>query len=113
VPTLGVALAAAAGIAAIGNRRLRIALAAAIAIAAALRTIDAQAAWASTALLRARAVESSPDDATAWAQYVEALDEAGRHELARAALATALTRSQAPRLLLHEALLLDEDGRRA
>ena len=113
VPTLGIALAAAAGIAAIRTSRLRVALAAVVVIAAGLRTIDAQSAWRSTVELRARAVESSPDDATAWALYVEALDEAGQHERARDMLAAGLARSQAPRLLLHQALVLDEDGHHA
>lgn len=114
VPTLGVALAAAAGIAAIRNPRFRIALAAAIAIAAALRTLDAQASWRDTVALEARAIESSPHDGDAWAMYVEGLDQTGHHDLAERAVADGLAPEhapRAPRLELHEALILDQDGR--
>jgi tetratricopeptide (TPR) repeat protein len=113
LPTLGLALAAAAGIAAIGNPRARIALAAAIVLAAGLRTLDAQATWRSSRELWARAVASSPHDGDAWAHYVEALDESGHHDLARDAAESGLAQSHAPRLAMHEALLLDEDGRHA
>ena len=113
IPTLGLALAGAAGIAAIGNTRIRIALAAAIALAACLRTLDAQASWRAPTELWQRAVASSPDDGGAWAMYLEALDESGRHDLAREAVAVGLAHARTPRLVMHEALLLDEDGRHA
>jgi protein O-mannosyl-transferase len=112
IPTLGLALAAAAGISAISNPRVRYALVGALAIAAALRTLDAQTSWRAPTALWERAVASSPADGDAWAMYLEALDEAGRHDLARDAIATGLEHSHSPRLVLHQALLLDEDGRR-
>ncbi|HEY1552939.1 MAG TPA: hypothetical protein VGG28_34150 [Kofleriaceae bacterium] len=112
IPTLGLCLAAAAGISAIANPRVRYALVAAIAIAAALRTLDAQTSWRAPTALWERAVASSPADGGAWAMYLEALDEAGRHDLAREAVAIGLEHSHAPRLVLHEALMLDEDGHR-
>jgi tetratricopeptide (TPR) repeat protein len=44
--------------------------------------------------------------------YLEALDESGHHDLARDAIAIGLSRSRSPRLVLHQALLFDEDGHR-
>jgi tetratricopeptide (TPR) repeat protein len=111
-PTLGLCLAAAAGISAISNARVRYALVGAIAIAAALRTLDAQTSWSSPTALWERAVASSPDDGEAWAMYLEALDETGHHDLVPDAIALGLQRSHAPRLVLHQALLLDEAGHR-
>jgi len=116
VPTLGLALAAAAGIAAIRDARFRIALGAVVAIAAALRTLDAQASWQGTVELEARAIASSPHDGDAWAMYVEGLDQTGHHDLAERAVAAGLAPDHAPhapRLELHEALILDEAGDRA
>jgi protein O-mannosyl-transferase len=113
IPTLGLALAGAAGIAAIANPRVRIALAAVIVLAAALRTLDAQTSWSAPTTLWERAVSSNPRDGDAWSMYLEALEESGQPELARAAVAEGLEHSRAPRLVMHQALLLDADGHRA
>ncbi|HEX4452577.1 MAG TPA: hypothetical protein VH143_16985 [Kofleriaceae bacterium] len=113
IPTLGLAVVLAAAISAISNPRVRYALVGAIAIAAALRTLDAQTSWARPTALWERAVASSPADGDAWAMYLEALDESGRHDLAREAIAIGLSRSHAPRLVMHEALIFDEDGNRS
>lgn len=110
IPSLGLALAAAAGLARIGNPRLRAALVAAIALAAAVRTLDAESHWASPVALWDRAVASNPADGDAWAMYLEALDESGQPELARAAVAAGLERASSPRLVMHDALFREADG---
>jgi Flp pilus assembly protein TadD len=45
--------------------------------------------------------------------YLEALDASGRHDLVLDAIAIGLQHSRSPRLVMHEALLLDETGRHA
>ncbi|NVB83376.1 MAG: hypothetical protein HOV81_33700 [Kofleriaceae bacterium] len=110
-PTLGTSLVVAAGIVRLTRPSIRRALIAAIALAAMLRSLDAQSSWSSPRNLWARAVESNPDDGNAWAMYVESL--AGDREKAEAALAEALHHSNNPRLLMRQALsVLDSDRTR-
>ncbi len=112
-PTLGLALAAAVGIARLPTPRARIALAAVIALAELARSLDAQASWASSAALWERAVASAPTDSAAWSMYAEALDSSGHADLAEAAVTEGLLRAPSPRLELRQALLLRARGRRA
>jgi hypothetical protein len=112
VPTLGLALAAAAVMMRIASARARTALVAAIVVTAGIRTLDAQASWASSRELWARAVESNPRDGTAWSLYAEALDEAGDPQLALAVTEQGLETAPSPRLVLRKALLLRELGHR-
>jgi tetratricopeptide (TPR) repeat protein len=94
----------------ISRARLRAIVIAVVAIAAALRTLDAQGNWASTEALWARAVESNPDDGEAWSFYAEALDEAGDHALAEQVVDEGLRHVESRRLLLRKALLLVNSG---
>jgi tetratricopeptide (TPR) repeat protein len=112
-PTLGLALAAAIGIARLATPRARIALATVIAVAELARSLDAQASWASSTALWQRAVASDPADGNAWSMYAEALAISGRADLAEAAVAEGLRRAPSPRLELRQALLLVARGRRA
>src|SRR5262249_30640248 len=105
LPTLGLALAAAAGLLAIGNARIRAALAGVVVLAAALRTLDAQASWRDDTTLWARATASNPNDGNAWSMYAEALADAGEHGAADDVLAEGLEHVRAPRLVLRAALL--------
>lgn len=113
VPTLGLALGVAVLAMRLPNPRVRAALVAAIAIAGALRSLDAQASWSSSRALWARAVTSAPHDAAAWSYYAEALAEDGDRELAAAAVARGLELvPDAPRLVSRAGLLALADGRR-
>jgi tetratricopeptide (TPR) repeat protein len=112
IPTLGVALAIAVGCARISRVQLRAVVVAAIALAGALRTLDAQSNWSSTEALWARAVESNPDDGEAWSFWAEALDEAGDHALAEQVVDEGLQHVDSRRLLLRKALLLVNSGHR-
>ncbi|HEX3480676.1 MAG TPA: hypothetical protein VHT91_36915 [Kofleriaceae bacterium] len=112
-PTLGVALAAAVGIARLPTPRARIALALVIGLAELARSLDAQASWATSTGLWERAVASAPADSAAWSMYAEALDSSGQAELAEAAVSEGLRRAPSPRLELRQALLLRAHGRRA
>jgi len=112
-PTLGLALAAAIGIVHLPTPRARIALAIVIGLAELARSLDAQASWASSAGLWARAVASNPADSTAWSMYAEALESSGRAELAEAAVTEGLQRAPSPRLELRQALVLVARGRSA
>src|SRR5439155_8125745 len=85
LPTLGLALAVAAGVGAIASPRARRALAAAIVVAAGLRALDAQAGWRDSGTLWQRAVASNPRDGEAWSFYANTLVEAGRLDDAAAA----------------------------
>jgi tetratricopeptide (TPR) repeat protein len=114
LPILGVSLALAAGLAAIPIPRARLALTAAIVVAGALRTLDAQASWASSRALWSRAVESSPADGDAWSFYAEAEADGGDPRRAMEAVETGL--SYAPgnaRLILRHALYLLPSDRAA
>jgi hypothetical protein len=112
IPTLGFALAIAVGCAHVPRERLRAIAVGVVALAGALRTLDAQSTWASTEALWARAVASNPDDGDAWSFYAEALDEAGEHALAEAVVDEGLAHVDSRRLLLRKALLLVERGHR-
>jgi tetratricopeptide (TPR) repeat protein len=111
--TLGVALAIAAGVLAISSRRARVALVAAVVVAAGLRTLDAQARWADPIALWQRALRSNPDDGDAWSVYADELASAGDQPLADHAVAEGLTHSHAPKLLLRDALFAIGRGQRA
>jgi hypothetical protein len=113
IPTLGIALAVAVGCARISHVRLRAAVVAVIALAGALRTLDAQSNWASTEALWTRTVASNPDDGDAWSFYAEALDEAGDPALAATVVDEGLAHVDSRRLLLRKALLLVNSGHRA
>lgn len=113
IPTLGLAVAAAAALHRMANGRARVALIAVIAVAAALRTLDASSSWQSPELLWERAVASNPNDGTAWSMYLEALEEAGETERAELVVARGLEYTTSPRLVMHEALLRLRRGDRA
>ena len=110
VPSLGLALVVATGVMRIGSARARGALVAAIVLASAARTLDAQASWRGGQTLWARAVESNPHDGDAWSMYVEALEDAGQPELAHDATLRGLTYTSSPRLLMHEGLVAMRAG---
>jgi tetratricopeptide (TPR) repeat protein len=105
VPTLGAMLALAAGLSRIPGGRARNALIAAIVLAAAMRTLDAESSWRDSATLWRRATESNPYDGDAWSMYAEALSDAGNDEAATVIVAKGLHYSKAPRLWLRAALL--------
>ena len=113
LPTLGAALAIAVLLEAIASPRARRALLAAIALAAAVRTLDAQANWRDSRTLWRRAVTSNPTDGEAWSMYAEALDGAGQPQQAVEAVMEGLRHTSSPRLVLREALILLEHGERA
>jgi tetratricopeptide (TPR) repeat protein len=112
-PTLGIALAAAIGIAHLPTPRARIALATVVVLAELARSLDAQSSWASSALLWERAVASAPTDSAAWSMYAEALESSGQSDLAEAAVAEGLQHAPSPRLQLRQAMLLIARGRHA
>lgn len=113
LPTLGIALATAVGLLAIRSRRARIALVTTIVLAAALRTLDAQANWASSMRLWHRAVESNPRDGDAWSMYAESLADAGHDAAVFKAIRDGLLHSnRSPRLQLRAALLTLRSGKR-
>jgi tetratricopeptide (TPR) repeat protein len=111
VPSLGFALAIAAGLAWIPRPRLRLFASAVVVLAFALRALDAQASWSSNELLWQRAIASNPSDGNAWAMYLEALDEEGRVADAARVVDEALGHSRLPRLVLHAALTALAEGR--
>ncbi len=113
IATLGIALAAAAGIMRIAKPGVRAALVAVLVLAAGLRTLDAQANWRDAATLWERAVTSNPDDGEAWSMYAEALTEAGDLRAADAAVAEGLAHDRAPRLVARQALIAIARGERA
>ncbi|MEO6772129.1 MAG: tetratricopeptide repeat protein [Kofleriaceae bacterium] len=111
VPSLGFALAIAAGLAWISRPRLRLAAIAAVVVALALRALAAQAAWATDETLWQQAIVSNPDDGSAWAMYVEALDQDGHRDEAARVIDVALAHSRLPRLVLHAGLVALREGR--
>jgi tetratricopeptide (TPR) repeat protein len=111
--TLGLALAAAAGLVRIPSPHVRAVAIAAIAVLAGVRVFDAQSKWGSPLLLWERAIESDPGNPDSWSLYAEALASAGRPDLAEAAVAEGLRHRHSPRLLLRRAMLLLERGDRA
>jgi tetratricopeptide (TPR) repeat protein len=113
LPTLGLALAIGFAITRVPRPPVRAALAIAVCLAAALRTLDAQATWASPRELWSRAVESNPHDLGAWSMLAEAYDDAHLPDLAMAAVQRAREYGDSPRLELREALLLLGRGDRA
>jgi hypothetical protein len=112
LPTIGLALAVAAGICRIPRIRGQVALAVALVAAASLRTLDAQGNWASPRALWTRAVESNPDDPEAWSFYAEALASEGDANEALAVTREGLQHVDTPRLRLREALLVMQLGHR-
>lgn len=111
VPSLGFALAVAALLVRIPRPRLYIAASAALVVAFALRTLDAQASWASNETLWQRAIASNPSDGNAWAMYLEALDADGRVADAARVVHEALAHSRLPRLVMHAGLTALAEGR--
>lgn len=112
-PTLGLAVALAAGILALPRARTALALAAALVLAGSARTLDAQASWRGARTLWSRAVASNPHDANAWSMYAEALVEGGDLAGAERVIEAGLARTSDRRLLLRRALLLVRGGDRA
>ena len=106
LPTLGAMLALAAALWRVPGARARNALIAVIAVAAAVRTLDAQASWRDSASLWERATESNPDDGDAWSMYAETLADAGNDQGAALIVARGLRHTKAPRLVMREALLV-------
>ena len=102
VPSLGLALVV--GYAVSRLPRGRALVVAVIAIAAAARAFVAQADWHDARAMWGRAVDSDPADANAWSMYAAALDEAGDHAGAQAAIAEGQQHASGPRLILHQAL---------
>ncbi len=111
--TLGLTLAAAAGLVRIPSVSVRRAAIAAIAVLAGVRAFDAQSRWGSPLLLWERAVESDPGNPESWSLYAEALASAGRPELAEAAVTEGLRHRSSPRLLHRQAMLRLARGDRA
>lgn len=105
IPSLGLALAAAVAISRVASANARVALIAAIAFAATLRTLDASASWQSPESLWERAVTSNPNDGMAWSMYLEALEESGQTGRADAVVARGLEHTSSPRLVMHDALM--------
>jgi Flp pilus assembly protein TadD len=105
-PSLGLALAVAAGICSLTTVRLRVALGAVIVFVASLRTLDAVATWREPVALWERAIASNPSDSNAWSMYVEALVASGDDERAAEAVARGRERAPSARLLMREALLV-------
>ncbi|MGE0872504.1 MAG: hypothetical protein AB7P03_28370 [Kofleriaceae bacterium] len=110
--TLGIALAIAVGIRALPGRS-GYALLTVIALAAALRSLDARSSWQSSRALWDRAVTENPGDGDAWSLYSETLADAGQPELAAAAVEEGRKHSSSPRLTLRAALLALGRGDRA
>jgi len=107
LPTLGLALGLAAGLCAL-PRRGAIALAAALLLAGALRTLSAQASWSTSQTLWANAVDSNPQDGEAWARYAEAAGPADAERV----ITEAMEHTSLPRLRMQHALLLLGRGER-
>ena len=105
-PSLGLALALAAGMVVISKRRAAIALVAVIALASGLRTLVAQASWRDKLALWENAVASNPYDGNAWSTYVEALASSGQHERALVEANRGIAIAPAPRLQMQLGLLL-------
>ncbi|CAN5798875.1 hypothetical protein BH11MYX2_BH11MYX2_15080 [soil metagenome] len=105
IPSLGLCLALAAVAGSIESVGVRRALIVAFALAAALRTLDAQSSWRDGASLWARAVESNPADGEAWSAYAEAVARAGDPNGAARIAAEGLTHVRNGRLLMRGALL--------
>ncbi|MDB4959672.1 MAG: hypothetical protein JWO36_7241 [Myxococcales bacterium] len=110
-PTLGLALALAVGVTAIASKRARYALIIVVAVAASMRTFDAQSNWRDSRTLWERAVASNPTDGNAWSIYSESLMDAGDPQAAMEAVSAGLKRSRAPRLLMRKALLVLQYGK--
>lgn len=108
LPTLGLAVIAAAAIDRLG--RYRTALVLTIAFAAALRTLDAQSNWRDAITLWQRATDVNPGDADAWSMYAEALDDAGEGQRAIEAVMRGMHHASSKRLVLREALIILEHG---
>lgn len=114
IPSLGLALMAAAALCRAPLRaRAKQLLAGAIVLAAALRTLDAQANWRDDLTLWERAVASDPDSGETWSMYVQALGEAGADEAAWTAVEEGLARDRTPRLVMRKANMLIARGDRA
>jgi tetratricopeptide (TPR) repeat protein len=110
VPTLGLALAIAIGLARIPIGWARWALIATVVIASSLRTLEARSSWRDGEALWSNAVSINPDDGGAWSMYAENIKDSDR---AMAVVEEGLRHSQSPRLLQRQALILIEQGRRA
>lgn len=102
--SLGVALAVAAGLLRLPATRLRAGLVALLVGALALRAFDAQGTWVDDVALWGRALATNPADADAWSSYAEAWSDAGRPDLAEAAVREGLAIRRGPRLVLRAAL---------
>ena len=111
--SLGAALALAVGIAELAHQfpRLRRLVIAAVVVAFGARACVAQAAWSTNVALWERAVAANPSDPNAWANEIEALDEAGRPGEAAQLAGEALARVRSPRLVMHAGLAALADGR--
>ena len=105
LPTLGIALAIAAGITRIADVRARRALLVTIVLAASLRAMDAQTNWRDDVTLWQRAASANPKDGNAWSMYAESLMEIGRNDIAFDVIREGLSHGRWPRLLLRKALL--------
>lgn len=112
VPSLGIALAVAAGVSLLREPRLRVALVCALVLALAMRTLDAQANWRNPVTLWQRAVAVNPRDGDAWSMYAEALDDAGESQQAIEAVLRGRHQTSSPRLIMREALIVLEHGSR-
>jgi tetratricopeptide (TPR) repeat protein len=110
LPSLGFALMLAVAIYAVRKPRLRATLASAVIIAAAARSLDAQANWRTARTLWRQAVVSSPRDGDAWSQYVEALASEGDRDEAQRVVEEGLEHVSAPRLMMHQALIYARTG---
>ena len=111
--SLGAALALAVGIIELARRfpRLRALAIAAVVVAFGARALVAQAAWSTNVALWERAVAANPSDPNAWANEIEALDEAGRTREAAQLAGEALAHVRSPRLVMHAGLAALADGR--
>ena len=112
MPTLGIALIAAALLRRISRDRARVALIAVVVLAAALRTLDAQSNWRDDLTLWERATVSNPRDPKAWSAYAYTLSELGADDLAWEAIERGLTYAPSPNLLLRKAVMLELRGER-
>ena len=113
--SLGAALALGVGITELARLfpRLRTLLIAAVVVAFGARAFVAQGAWSSNVELWARAVASNPADPNAWANEIEALDEAGQPEEAAQLAGEALAHVRTPRLVMHAGLAAIANDRSA
>ncbi len=110
IPSLGFALAVAAGLDRLPRRKWLVV--GALAVAASIRTLDARTNWSDAELLWSRAVESNPDDGMAWSMYAQAVSERGRPDLALEIVHEGLAHVKHPRLQMRQALLLVQGGDR-